>query len=106
MILPRIVHMVRKGASLGDLEATAGKLWLAYGGAELDRDGTVKQVIDAYWQGRPGADPYWDFLGTRGTCDHCGMGYKYENLMICPNCFKTYCYRHDRSCTCGHRALG
>ena len=106
MILPGIAHMARKGALLDDLQATAGKLWLAHGGAELDHDGTVRRAIDAYWLGRPGADPYWDFLGTRGTCENCGVGYKYENLAICPNCFKTYCYHHGRNCICGHTTLG
>ena len=106
MTPPHIVHLIREGATLNDLQATAGKLWLAYGGAQQDEGGAVAAAIEAYWRARPGNDPYWDFLGNRGSCVACGEVYKYENLAICPNCFKTYCYRHPRQCTCGHRTLG
>ena len=104
--LPRIVQMIRDGEPLDDLSAAAGKLWLSYGGKETDEGGVVSAAIDAYWRGQPGKDPYWDFLSNRTDCDACGETYKLENLSICPNCFKTYCYRHDRTCGCGHKTLG
>jgi hypothetical protein len=106
MALPRIVEILRAGAPLDDLKAAAAKLWLDYGGADLDADGSLRVAVDTYWQGRPGANPYWDFLGRRGTCASCGEVYKYENLAICPDCFSTYCYRHARQCRCGHTAVG
>ena len=106
MTLPRIVFLVRSGARLNDLQASAGKLWLQSGGAALDEDGSAVAAIEAYWRTRPGKDPYWDFLNTRGTCDACGESYKLENLAICPNCFKVTCHRHSRACACGHTALG
>ena len=106
MALPRIVQLIRDGAKLDDLQAAAGKLWLGYGGKEQDEGGIVASAIEAYWRGRPGADPYWDFLENRGNCDSCREGHKFENLSICPNCFKTYCYRHNQTCSCGHKPLG
>lgn len=106
MTLPRIVKLIREGAQLDDIQAAAGKLWLAYGGRELDRSGRIALAVQAYWRSRPGTDPYWNFLGKRGSCDSCGEAYAYENLAICPNCFSTYCYRHNRLCSCGHQALG
>ena len=104
--LPQIVFLVRDGAKLNDLQACAGKLWLAEAGGKMDDVGAVRKAIDAYWTARPGADPYWDFLATRGNCSNCAETFKYENLAICPNCFKSYCYRESRACDCGHKALG
>lgn len=91
---------------MNDLQATAGTLWLANGGAELDHDGAVGRAIQAHWRFRPGDDPYSAFLGAKGSCDSCGETYKHENLSICPNYFATYCYRHHRACACGHVTLG
>ena len=105
-MLPRIVHMIRDGEPLDDLKAAAGQLWLAHGGEAHDADGAIAAVIALYWKMRPGKDPYWDFLSLRGRCSRCGESYKLENLAICPNCFKTSCYRHERACACGHTALG
>jgi hypothetical protein len=79
---------------------------LTYGGEKLDQDGKVAAAIAADGQPRPGADPYWDFLGQRRSCDACGDAYKYGNLVICPNGFGTTCYRHEPRCPCGHQELG
>lgn len=103
---PRIVALVREGAALSDLQAAAGKLWLDHGGAASDEGGVMASTIEAYWRAKPGRDPYWDFLGERASCDACGESYKYENLAICPNCFRATCHRHDRRCRCGHDTLG
>lgn len=104
--LPQIVLLAREGATLSDLQACAGKLWLAEDAAKADNDGAVRSAIDAHWKTLPGADPYWDFLSTRGACSRCGETNKYENLAVCPNCFNTFCYREPRACDCGHVALG
>ena len=106
MELPEIVHMARGGRPLNSLQASAGKLWLDYGGAEFDQGGAVHRAVEAHWNSCGGDDPYWDFLATRGTCTTCGETSKHENLAICPNCFATTCYRHGRACPCGHTALG
>ena len=104
--LPRIAELARSGAELSDVQAIAGKLWLANGGAALDEDGAIAATIAAYWKAQPGADPYWDALDTRTSCDACGETYKLENLSICPNCFSLACHNHDRACACGHMRVG
>ncbi len=104
--VPAPIAKLRRGQALSDLEAAAAKLWLAYGGAEADRDGILRRAVKAHWASRTGRDPYWDFLATRDRCVTCGEGYTLENLAICPNCLKTYCYRHKRECPCGHVPLG
>lgn len=106
MTLPRIAELARSGAALTDLQAIAGKLWLANGGAAADEDGAIAAAIAAYWKAQPGADPYWEALDTRTTCDACGETFKLENLSICPNCFSLACYKHDRACACGHARVG
>jgi len=106
MDLPHIVALARKGAELDPLQATAGKLWLAGTGAALDEGGQLRRAVDAFWRCQPGADPYWAFMATRMDCDGCGEIFKVENLAICPNCFRTWCYRHDRTCRCGHTTVG
>ena len=103
---PRIVVLIRERARLSDLQAAAGKIWLDHGGAASDGDGVLTAAVEAHWRAKPGRDPYWDFLSERASCDACGESYKYENLAICPNCFRTMCHRHDRKCRCGHEALG
>lgn len=105
-VLPKIVHMAYEGASLSDLEACAGKLWVDDDGGRQDADGAVRRAIEEHWNAKPGNDPYWDFLGTRGLCDQCGQSFKHENMAICPNCFRTHCYRETRNCSCGHVMLG
>ena len=108
--LPQIVFLARDGATLSDLQACAGKLWLgedrSEDGGKSDHDGAVRKAVDAHWNESTGDDPYWAFLATRGACRHCRETYKHENLTVCPNCFNTYCYREPRACDCGHRALG
>lgn len=97
---PRIADLARGGAPLSDLQAVAGKLWLANGGA--DEDGVIAAAITAHWA----ATSYWDALETRMSCDVCGERYKLENLSICPNCFSLGCPKHDRACSCGHARAG
>lgn len=104
--LPRIASMARAGEALTSLQAVAGKLWLSYGGAELDVDGAIARAITAFWAGEGDGDPYWDYLDTAMNCAACGERYKLENLAICPNCFAVSCPRHDRDCSCGHQMLG
>ncbi len=58
------------------------------------------------WDGRPGDDPYWTFLGKRGTCRICATTYKHENLSVCPNCFATYCPAYKERCDFGHVPVG
>jgi hypothetical protein len=106
MTLPAVVQMIREGVPLDDLQATAAKLWLDYGGDAMDDGGKVRAAVEAYWRSKRGSDPYWDFLEQRSSCNRCGETYKYENLSICPNCFNTYCYRHNAQCSCGHKPLG
>jgi len=71
-IPPSIVHLIREGVPLTDLQAAAGKLWLACAGKELDQRGALAAVIEAYCCTRPVAEPYWGFLGNRGRCANCG----------------------------------
>ena len=106
MPTPRIVELIRRRAKLSDLQAMAGRMWLAYGGAKLDSNGAIAAVIADYWRSRPGDDPYWDFLATRANCSSCGESRKYEDFLICPNCFKTYCFFHSQQCVCGFTLLG
>lgn len=101
---PRIVQLLRSGAALSQIQGLAAKLWLAAGGA--DPDGRLAAAVDAYWKSQPGADPYWQALSERMNCAACGETYRLENTSICPNCFKTYCYKHERTCVCGHATLG
>ncbi|MBI1250704.1 MAG: hypothetical protein GC189_04445 [Alphaproteobacteria bacterium] len=104
---PRIVVLCREGATLDDVQAVAGKLWLNTPAAALeDVDGAVNKAIAAYWAALPGPDPYWDALAARMTCDACGESSKLENLSVCPNCFSAFCYRHGRNCPCGGETLG
>jgi hypothetical protein len=106
MPTPRIVELIRIGATLSDLQATAGRLWLAYGGAKSDSDGAIAAAIAEHWRSRPGKDPYWDFLAKHTTCSACGETRRYEDLSICPNCFNTYCFFHNPQCVCGFVILG
>lgn len=101
---PEVVRLVRTGAPLSGLQAVAAKLWFDAGGD--DPDGSLKAAVAAYWQAQPGGDPYWDFLSQPMDCDACGDTNRLENLAVCPNCFKTICYKHGRACTCGHSTLG
>lgn len=101
---PAIVTLVRQGAALTPLQAVAAKLWRESGGD--DPDGSLGRAIEAYWRARPGDDGYWAALSQRMSCDSCGETYKLENLSVCPNCFRVYCYRHGRDCSCGHAILG
>ncbi|MBI1186871.1 MAG: hypothetical protein GC206_05985 [Alphaproteobacteria bacterium] len=104
MTPPRIVALARSAAPLSPLQAVAGTLWLAAGGA--DEDGAVKRAVDACWAAESGDDPYWDYLATRMQCDVCAERFKLENLALCPNCFRVGCYAHGRACACGHVMLG
>lgn len=104
MSAPGIVLLARSGAPLTALQATAGKLWLVYGGD--DADGAVKRAVDTFWAGEDGDDPYWDYLATRMHCDACGERFRLENLAVCPNCFRVSCSAHGRACRCGHTMLG
>lgn len=106
MAPPRIADLARSGAALSELQAIAGKLWLANGGDAEDQDGAIAAAIAAHWKAQPGADPYWDALDTRMPCDACGETFKLENLSVCPNCFSVSCYKHDRACSCGHTRVG
>jgi hypothetical protein len=106
MELPGIAKLAREGVALTALQAMAGKLWLAAGGSSVDEDGAVLAAVDAFWRSQPGDDPYWDFLSTRMMCDACGETYKVENLGVCPNCYRTLCYRCGRDCRCGHAIVG
>lgn len=103
---PRILEMVRDGVRLNDLQATAAYLWLYRNREEFDADGSLAARIDTYWKARPGRDPYCDFLARRDTCRSCADTYRYENLSICPDCFATYCPRHNGLCSCGHKPVG
>jgi hypothetical protein len=104
--LPRIALMARAGEPLSSLQAVAGKLWLGYGGDQLDEDGAIARAIGAFWAAEGDGDPYWDYLDNRFACDGCGESYKLENLAVCPNCFALRCHKHDRACSCGHTLLG
>jgi hypothetical protein len=101
---PSVVDLIREGAALSALQAVAAKLWLDAGGA--DPDGAVARGIEAYWRSQPGADPYWDCLSRRMNCDACGETSRLENLAICPDCFKVFCYKHGSVCVCGCATLG
>ena len=99
--LTQIVMLAREGATLTDLQACTGKLWLAEDGND---DDALRKAVDAHRNRSTSDDPYWDFLAGRGNCSRCGETNKYENLSVCPNCFKTFCYRESRAC--GYVALG
>lgn len=103
---PQVIDTLREGAALDDLAAAAAQLWLGAEGQSADPDGSLRQAVAAYWRSRPGADPYWDFLGKRGACSTCGERYRFENLSICPNCLKTFCYRDKERCACGFKPVG
>ena len=106
MAAPRTIELIRQNAPLTDLQAVVGKLWLGAGRAPEDEGGLVAAQIAAYWQAKPGKDPFWDFLAPLGLCSECGTTYQYENLSICPGCLNTYCYRHSGQCDCGQKTLG
>jgi hypothetical protein len=99
---PSIVKLVLDGATLTPLQAAAGKLWL------VSNDGAehVRRAVEAYWTAHGGDDAYWELMSSRMACDACGETYTLENLSICPNCFKTYCYKHARTCNCGCATVG
>ena len=103
---PQIIARLREGAALSDISAAAARLWLETDGRDADPDGSLKEAVAAYWRECPGADPYWDFLYRRGYCAACGETYRFENLAICPNCLKTFCYRDNELCGCGFRPVG
>jgi hypothetical protein len=100
---PAIVSLVREGAALTPIQAAAGRLWLGAGAGDIE---DVRRVIEDYWREHGGDGAYWALMSARMSCDACGETYKLENLSICPNCFRTRCYRHGRTCACGHEAVG
>lgn len=54
-----------------------------------------------------GSDNYYKMLRTRERCTGCGETYKLENLSICLECDRVYCYRcTDSSCYCGGEVVG
>jgi hypothetical protein len=103
--LPAVILDLQIGRDLDDLRATAARLWLGIH-PEADPAGELGDLVRAHWASRPGDDPYWSFLGTRGVCATCGTGYRYENLSICPNCLRTYCPSHKVRCACGFDPVG
>ena len=105
-ILPDTIRALAAGEPLDDLRATAAGLWLHQHGGSIDPDGSLADAVASYWESRPGDDPYWGFLYSRGHCSTCSVEYRYENLSICPHCLATFCYRHNATCSCGFAPVG
>ncbi|MEG3925632.1 MULTISPECIES: hypothetical protein [unclassified Microcoleus] len=54
-----------------------------------------------------GSDNYNNMLRKRECCTGCVETYKLENLSMCVECDRVYCYRcADSSCYCGGELVG
>lgn len=67
-------------------------LWVnSTGGKNEEYSEDLADFVNASFQAL-GDDQYSKFLAQREYCLGCGQSYRIENLCICTNCYRLYCY--------------
>lgn len=111
----------KASAALWKYEAPVVRAYLWLGSTGGRKEGYSEDLYDfvnASFQVL-GDDRYSKFLAQRDYCLGCGESYRIENLCICTNCSRLYCYRcvggelnagqcpnGNVQCTCGGEYVG
>jgi hypothetical protein len=93
-------------SALPRMQAAAARLWLEQEEGPLQDLDDLRRLIKDYWDSLGGEEAYEELLRHRHKCVRCGEINRFENLSICPNCFKLYCCRHSYRCACGFDPVG
>jgi len=101
---------------LAGYDLIALRCWSYSAGAKVDG---MSALLLAFIQASDAAqrdDWLDDYLSDREACRSCGERYRFENLMLCTHCSRTYCHRcaSERSpaangniaCSCGGELVG
>ena len=103
---PQLIESDALTSQLTSIQAAAARLWLNANADSLPDFEALDTLVKAYWYGLGGHNAYDDFWYKRLICDVCGDVFRFENLSVCPNCFKVYCYKDRTECECGFYPLG
>jgi hypothetical protein len=92
------------------------RCWTYSQGGEVDG---VSPVLQAFMRASEQAQPedWLDvYFSERETCGRCGERYRFENMMLCTHCIRTYCHRcmsgaprspnGNPTCACGGELVG
>ena len=92
------------------------RCWTYSQGAKADG---MSEVLQAFVRASEKAQPEdWldAYFSERETCDRCGESYRFENVLLCTQCSRTYCHKcmsggprstnGNVACSCGGELVG